>query len=164
MISAITADRSNSANKAITFLELLIVIAIIGILSVSIIPAFRNTVSNFALEGFAKDIYFLCRYLQASAVTNSKIYCLNIDTLEGKFWATYQVGDEYRGIGGRFGKIYLAPANTSISVTFPEPLDIPKIYFYPDGAADEAVINFENNHNHKVTLATQGESGGIKIQ
>jgi prepilin-type N-terminal cleavage/methylation domain-containing protein len=146
------------AQSAITFIELLIVIIIIGVLSAISIPQFKKTVENHALEAFVKDIYYLCRYLQASAISQEKVFCLNINQGEHKFWGTYIEGDEFKKIPDRFGKTYQAPADAIIST------DKPVIYFYPDGSIDTATINFDNEYNNKISLIIKGALGEIKIQ
>lgn len=153
-----------SRTKALTFIELLIVIVIIGILVGISIPQFRKTFDNFELENFVKDIYYLSRYLQASAISQAKIHYLNIARAEGKFWATYKVEDEFKNIEGRFGKIYMAPKGVIISIDQAHQPEKEGIYFYPDGSIDEIKIDFENRHNHKVSLIIQGAVGDIKIQ
>jgi len=145
--------------KAITFIELVIVITIIGILIGISIPQFKKTFDNFELENFVKDIYYLSRYLQASAISQGKIHYLNIDPGEGRFWATYKENAEFKKIQGKFGNIYKTPKEVIIST------DKAGIYFYPDGSMDEITIKFMNRqYKNKISLIAKGASGDIKIQ
>lgn len=150
---------------AVTFIELLVVIIIIGILASVSIPNFRKTLDNLVLENFVKDIYYLTRYLQTSAISQGNIHCLNINKEKTpvEFWATYQSENErgekaFRAVIGKFGKIHQAPEDVVISA------DKTDIYFYPDGSINETTINFENRYNHKISLIIKGASGVIKIE
>lgn len=147
------------SRRAITFIELLIVIVIIGILTGVSIPQFRKTFSHLELESFVKDIYYLSRYLQGSAVSQGKIYCLNIDKEPEGFHATYKKESDFLNAEGRFGKLYKFPDGISVSV---DPPDINNIYFYPDGSIDKIKITFKNRYE-EICLVIKGTIGEIQI-
>jgi type II secretory pathway pseudopilin PulG len=133
-------------NSAVTFIELLLVIIIIGILLGVSMPNLRITLDNFALENFVKDIYSFSLYLQSSAISQARPHCLNIDQGEGV------IRDSY--------KSYKIPAGVEVLL---EPADKNKICFYPDGAADKASIKFTNRQRKELSLVIQGGWGGIKM-
>ena len=147
--------------RAITFVELLIVIIIVGILTGVSVPGFKKTFDNLELENFVKDIYYLSRYLQGGAIGQGKIYCLKIDKDKGEFQATYRQDSEFKNLGGRFGKIYKAPAGITVSVN---PPDATGTYFYPDGSVDKITITFVNQHKTEVSLIIKGAAGEIQIK
>ena len=147
--------------KALTFIELLLVIIIIGILTGVSIPQLRKAFDNFALENFAKDIYYLSRYLQGSAIAGGKIYYLNINKDKGEFQATYKEENEFKNIQGRFGKIYKALDGIIVSL---EPSERTGVYFYPDGSMDKIRITLENQYKKQLSIITKGVAGEIQIQ
>ncbi|OGX40261.1 MAG: hypothetical protein A2984_01355 [Omnitrophica WOR_2 bacterium RIFCSPLOWO2_01_FULL_41_12] len=138
---------SATGKQAVTFIELLLVIVIIGALAAVSIPQLKKTFDNFGLENFVKDMYYLSRYLQANAVNQGKIYVLNIEPATGEFQAN--------------GKLYKAPKDILI---FIEPADKTSIYFYPDAVTDKTTITFENRYKKQVSLILKGISGDIQIQ
>ena len=148
--------------KSFTFIELLIVIAIVGVLATISVPRFKNAFDNFELESFTKDIFYLCRYLQATAVGEGKIYYLDIDKADQAFSASFKDEDSLmRKLGGRFGKVYQAPKGAVVST---DPMDKNGVYFYPDGSTDQVLITIENQKKSKFSIIVKGASGGIQIQ
>lgn len=161
MISVMRAK----SNAAFTFIELLIVIIIIGILLGLSMPQLRRSFDNLELDNFVKNLYYLAQYLEASAISQGKIHCLNILQEEGRFWATYRENnaDEFKRIAGRFGNEYKAPAGINVNISGINPKDIASVYFYPDGSTSAVTIDFQNKHNQKASLVSKGAAGGIKI-
>jgi len=149
------------SKKAITFVELLIVITIIAILFSITIVRLKPTFDNLELENFAKVLYYLTRYLQASSIRNAEIYYLKIDKEQGILQAFLKNKEEFQNIEGRFGKIYRVPSQVIIST---EPSQAPGIYFYPDGSINKITITFENQNKKKVSLNIKGVAGEITIQ
>lgn len=166
MISAIltlTLSRQKQ-ERAITFIELLIVIIIIGVLVIVAIPQFRKTFDDYVLENFVKDIYYLCHYLKGSAISQAKIHGLNIDSNKGEIWATYEeTKNQFQELEGRFAKVYTLPDGVTLSINI-NPPDKTKIYFYPDGSIDNATLIFENKYEKEISLISQGAMGELKIE
>jgi Tfp pilus assembly protein FimT len=153
-----TQDSRHKTQDAITFIELLIVITIIAVVSTLAIPQFRKAAVNFELESFVKDIYYLCQYLRSSAISQGKIYCLNLNPNEGKIWATYKDETDFKNLQGRFAKPYAVPQTITITSQKTE------AYFFPDGSIEEITIDFRNKYERKLTLSIKGAAADIKIE
>lgn len=171
IISVMTVRNNRRSPRALTFIELLLVAVLIGILVGVSIPQMRKTFDDFELENFVKDIYYLTHYLQTSAIYQGKIFCLNINQDEGFFYATYKENDEAESnsepkkIEGRFGRDYKPPEGTSIFIEpLTEPLEVTTICFYPDGSKDKIMITLKNRHEKEITLSIKGAAGEIQIQ
>jgi len=147
-------------NSAVTFIELLLVVIIIGILLGISVPNLRTTLDNFALENFVKNIYTFSLYLQASAISQARPYCLNIDQDKSAIWGSYKSEEGFEALTARYALGYKIPAGVTVLL---EPPDKNKIYFYPDGTTDKASIKFTNREKKELSLVIQGGWGGIKM-
>lgn len=154
-----------SPKRSFTYLELLVVLIIIGIVAGVSIPRFRSTFDNFELENFAKNIFYLSQHLQAEAITQKNIYCLNISLESKEFWGTARSAQDgaFRKLAGRFSRHYKAPENCEISL---EPAGQAEIFFFPDSSSGigESKITFKNSYGREFSLIIEGSSGAIKIQ
>jgi prepilin-type N-terminal cleavage/methylation domain-containing protein len=148
--------------KAFTFIELLIVIIITGILAAVAIPRFERTYAGFELNNFVKDISYLTRYLQQASVSSAKVYRLDIVEKEpAQLKAFYKADSGFLAIAGKFGKLY---KSGRINISTVEPADKTSIFFYPDASIDSATIIFKNKYNQEVSLVIKGASSAIQIK
>ena len=71
--------------KGFTLNEILIVIALLGILSLITIPAFRNYRPSLQLGSTAREIVTDLRYIKQLTLTEQKEYCLKFFPEEKKY-------------------------------------------------------------------------------
>lgn len=137
--------------RAITFIELILVIVIIGILIGVSLPRFRNTFNDLQLNGFSRELQASMNYLRQRSIVEGKIIYLNIENDNREYWAKIKDQD-YRL------KTYKIPAQIRIEA------EQEQIIFYPDGNIDKVTINLFGFDNQSITLTTRGVFGGVKIQ
>lgn len=146
--SVISAKRKT--HNAFTFIELCIVIIIIGILIGVALPSFRKSFNSLQLNNFSAELQNFMRYLRERAIVTGKVIYLNIDN--EKKLCTAQFKDTP------------SPFKTS---RIPESLNVelePKeIFFYPDGQIDKVTITLTNPENQRISLTTKGIFGGVKV-
>ncbi|MFA4888417.1 MAG: prepilin-type N-terminal cleavage/methylation domain-containing protein [Candidatus Omnitrophota bacterium] len=147
--------------QAFTFIELLVIILIIGVLAGLAAPRLRVAFDNFSLDNSVKDLYYLSRYLQGAAITSGKIHCLRFDMEKKQFQGLLKGNDTLINIDGKAGLAYSLPEE--ISVTFYPP-EKSGMYFYPDGSIDKINITFSGANFRQASLVAKGAAGAIKIQ
>lgn len=145
MISAI------SRAKSFTFIEILFVIIIAGILLGVSLPAFRKTFNNLQLNSFSRELQSFMNYLSERSVVEEKVIYLNIDNGQRECWA--QVKNETNRL-----KTYRIPPDIEIEATQEQ------IAFYPDGSIDKINIKIINRDSQYFNLTTEGVFSGVKLQ
>lgn len=71
--------------KSFTLLELLVIISIIGVLTLSAIPAFRAFQPSLQLSGTTQELVGDLRYIQQLTVTEQKEHCIQFFLADKKY-------------------------------------------------------------------------------
>jgi len=137
--------------RSLTFIEILLVIIIIGILIGVSLPSFRKTFNNLQLNSASSELQALMNYVHERAIVEGKVIYFNIDNGTKECWA------QIKGASTRL-KAYSVPEGVSI-----EP-EKKQILFYPDGSIDSITIKLTNLNNEDVILTTKGVYGRVKLQ
>jgi prepilin-type N-terminal cleavage/methylation domain-containing protein len=148
-----TRQNSRISRRAITFLELLFVIVIIGIFSTIAVSGFRKTFSRLQLNGSAGELQALAGFLSQRAVAERMPVYLKIDS-QGSHLEAVRKDPE--------GVIKTFKLPPGLSVTSDSQTG--EIAFYPDGSLDEATLTLKEESGEAVNLTTKGVLGGVKIQ
>ncbi len=157
--------KEKNKRKAFTFIELLLVVTIAAVLAVTVVPNLKITHSNFQLDSFVKDIYYLAKYLQVSSVSHSCIYRLDIvqTTDDALFVAKCRNDDgEFVPLEGTLGKTHRVPQG--IDIYSIEPVDRESIFFYPDASLDATKIVFKNKSGKEAALVFKQTGTAIQIK
>jgi type II secretion system protein H len=146
--------------EGFSFVELFIVIIIIGTLTAAAVPRFKKTYDRFEFENFSKNIYYLIQYLQNSAIVEKKIYYLNIDKEKAEFSASRLENGEVTALKGRFAKVFKAPEASKVDI---EP-ETEYICFFPNGKIDGFSIIFTDKFGKNIIIDTKNINNDIRIQ
>ena len=143
-------------HKALTFIELLVVVIIIGILAGLAVPNLRKSFNSAQREGFSRQLQFTMNYLRDKSVVEQKAIFLDFDRRSKSYSAGFQ--EENAAF-----RVYSLPAGISIEVAKKSNPDNPAVYFYPDGRIDAVDIGV-NSGGKKIILTTEGVFGKVKIK
>ncbi len=137
-------------NKAFTFLELVIVVLIVGILLGVAIPSLKKTYDNYQIQDFSKNLQNFLNYIHERAVIEDKVILFFVDDASNRYYAKYQNMTVVEG-----GKI-----PTGLKVDLETEDD--EFIFYPDGEISGVDINIADKNDNAVKLSTKGVFGFVK--
>ena len=152
--------RSNKENhRGFTFVEILIVVLIILLITSMAVPLFSRSFSRIQFQNTTENFVALCEYARASAVLKGQTLWICIDASKNTYWlAKYyntESGIVFSPFHGKYGHPQKVPENISITTTED------KIPFQPDGESVEAEIVFRNSNNNLTTIEIYEISGKI---
>jgi prepilin-type N-terminal cleavage/methylation domain-containing protein len=122
------------ADDGFTFIELLIVITLLGILTALSLPQFKRSAEHIQLTNASRQLQSYINFLSQRAIVETKPIRLIL-------------GTDYR-----------LPDGIQLET------DQPEINVYPDGSIDKVTITLTNRQKENITLTTRGVFGGIKIK
>jgi len=148
--------------KGFTFVELMLVVIIIGVLASISTPLFRRTFNDIQLANASQEIVSLTRYARQKAIVERNLYRLNLDSYKNSYWLTKcdlsaESKDEFQKLEGKFGRHRRLPKGIKL-VTKKK-----NMCFYPDGTSDGITFSLTNQNQRKNTLTTKGIRGSVGI-
>lgn len=149
-------------SKAFTFIELLVVVLIIGVVAGLIVPNFGNTYARFLLKETAHDIAHTLRYAQTNAITGRRIVQMAFDESASRYWLQAAKGEsgaraEYERIPGRMGRTFNIPDGISIES------ELSEISCHPNGILEKARIYVSDERGNYFTVSTREQVGYVHV-
>jgi len=163
-----------------TFLELSVVVVIMGIVMAVTLPRFTSTFSKATLGGTARRLAGTMAYLRNAAARDGRSYFLNIDLDNHEYWVAvfneemdlsqidFEVEDTYEEMYTEFSDGFAARTRLQKKIEFAEVLlgdgekifdGILQIEFRPNGTTDEVVIHLTNPKERFYTVYLEGYNG-----
>jgi len=127
----------------LTFIEILFVVLILGILMGFLLPQVRKSASGLQLNNSSRQLCALVNYLHERSIVEEKVIYLGIDSDNNEFW--YGIKEE-----AARSKTYRLPVDMRIESKQKE------IIFYPDGSIDKFIVKLISADDQYVELAIKG--------
>jgi type II secretion system protein H len=175
-----------------TLLELMVVIAVLGILATLVVPQFQGTFEDARLKAAARELLAVLKLARSEAVSLQEVVCLCIDPAENKYWLEAPSGQGGgAGQGEAMEPLMHVPGSSGrvqaqISLTTMEedrgglrgaaerPRRPPRgdvsrflperILFRPDGTADGASILLRNPGGPALVLRIHAVTGRVRTE
>ena len=147
--------------KGITFIELILVISILSIITAISTPLFRRTFDNLQVRNLCRDISKLSRYVQERAIIEQLIHRIDFDVNSKEYWVSIIKDslnpEEFIRLNNKFGRTRRFPPNIVLECTKSYAL------FYPDGTTDELHLYITGKNNEIYTATNKETTGYVKI-
>ena len=97
---------------AFTLIELIFVLAIICITLAVIAPEFSGFLRGQTIINTSNKLVALARHGRALAISEGRVYRLNVDTNSGAYWLEAQQGADFKELGTADGQHFQMPEGT----------------------------------------------------
>ena len=143
-----------SDKNAFSFIEIFLVISLLGIVIGLSFPNFRQMYDHFQLQHTTQNLADMMRYTQGRAIIKRRVHQLVLDPVSRQYWLTAKeshsppsreaslqgnlqdIPAQAQGarIKGRLGKTFHLPDKIRLIS------EVPVISFYPDGRIDPVLM------------------------
>lgn len=158
-----------------TFLELLVVVIIVGVISASVLPVFSSSFASLRVRNAKADLMAAIAHAQECAVRESTPYRFNLDPESRSYWITrYKsgVGEEevFERVPDKWGQETALPDALEVSRPKMRKDRETKAFYlqcYPNGACDMASISVTTKGRgraSKFTFETLGALGQFEVK
>ena len=157
-----------------TFLELLVVVTLLSILSAAVVPLYGASMAGLRLRSVQNDFISLLSFVQERAVVESREYRLYLNESEGSYFVMYLAEHDGRRkifeyVEGDFGVEQFLPEYIKLDkVKAREDRDVRMHYIacFPNGACDRATIAIQDtrSRSRRVEISTLGSLGKFEVK
>ncbi len=147
-----------------TFVELLLTIVIMLIMTSVAAIQFRKTYGQLAVDGVAKSLYALTAYLQGRAISQRSVFRMALSDDARAVSTMCRQAEVFSPLTGRFSGGLTAPEGITFAMSSLGTNDrIEALCFFPDGSSEGARIVVRDSAGHERSVVIQGMTGAITI-
>lgn len=166
------------ASRGITFLELMIVVVILGVL-ISVVGAnLRGAGQRAALFGAARELVSACNVARQAAISTEREIYLRFDTEHHRWRLRLNISPEEEDRHARYdrdavyeleiprelpAKISFVKIETDTFEDRSSRTKYPQITFYPNGSATEGTIQLASERGRKITIEITRATGRVEV-
>lgn len=146
-------------------LELILVMVIISTVLSMAAPSLRGFFSSRKTHDAASNILSLIRLVRSQAISEGRIYRLNLDPDEGAYWITVNEEGIFREIQSDFGRKFLLPEDMSVQLEKGGNKESPEKYvdFFPQGLAESCVIRLTDRRGDVLEIMSSSPAERYRV-
>ena len=130
------------SHAGFTLLELILVMVIISTLLAVASPSLRGFFASRKIHDAASNILSLMKLARSQAISEGRIYRLNLDPGNSSYWLTAVEKGVYNNLNDEMGRVFLLPDDTSLK--FEKEINDNSheqyIDFYPEGRVQPGAV------------------------
>ncbi|MBI3312400.1 MAG: GspH/FimT family pseudopilin [Candidatus Omnitrophica bacterium] len=161
---ACSAACSLQLQKGFTFIELVFVTLLLGLLAVSALPRFEQEWSHLQAERMALSLAQMLRTARALAITQSRPIEWVWQSDTRRVWlGTSEEDGSIEPLSGRFGRAQPVPEPVGIVVTQQDG-SLASVSFFPDGTSQPALLRITERDVPRYQIAVDGTTGQVAVK
>jgi len=136
-------EKRRGSGGGFTLLELVLVMLIVCTLLAIAAPSLRGFFASRETKDAAAQIIALTNLAQTQAISQGRVYRLNLDPEEGTYWLTVQEEGVFCDLNNEFGRLFSLPNETIVKLDMeaaPQSVIPNYIEFYPEGRCQTGTI------------------------
>ena len=156
-----------------TLMELVVVMTLLAIMSLTVSPIFRGSFSGVRAEHSMRDLFAAMKSAQSGAVTEAVEYRVYLAPDENQYWIAHAVFSEegevsFEALAGRSGEVIELPSIMEMMRPKARQGEEKGTYyfsFYPSGACDIAsvAVAFSDDSRRQYHFETTGTTVSFEV-
>ena len=156
-------------NKGFTFIEISVVLILIGMMLLFALPRFNQFLSQGDLDGAARRLSTVIRHVKSESALAKRKYYLNYDIEQSRYFITFEtesgdIKEDHSSLGRSIklpSGVHFKDINTPREGTVTE--GVPYTVFFARGLIEMTVIHLESKKGKLLTLIIKPLIGGVRI-
>ncbi len=108
--------------RAFTLIELILVMMILTIITAEVVPMLHTFTVGRRTSNIASQILSLAKYAHTQAISEGRVYRLNLDPTSGQYWLTAQSNGDFVAPSSDYGQKYQTDSNVKMQVDITPPV------------------------------------------
>ena len=163
-MTSTTGPSAEARRGGFTLLELVLVMVLVSTVLAMAAPSLRGFLAGRQGAEAAAQVLSLTHLARSRAVTQGRIYRLNIDTETNTYWLTMQQAGAFVELGCEHGRRFRFPDSVSVTLELP-PADAQAsfVQFYADGRSDQATIGLIGRRGEAFEITCPSASERFRV-